>query len=1050
MADGTATADRERPDGEDYTMTDVMSDVPQLLWPGRSAGFDLGGSGANRHVEHECAAAAWPLAALLERALRELIARRPLLRTVVRPDGRTQVLAGVPPYRVRVEDLAGRSPAAVREGVERVRDELRHARRPLDRWPLFDVVLQQVDPNSVRVHWRFEATLVDETVCAELLHELARLVGGQSLAGSAGPVGADLAPVDERSVAYWRERLATLPGPPLLPLTAPLGPDTVPRTVERRRELLTTAAWHSLRGRAAEAGVPPAEAVVAAVAETLRLWSAGPSFSLGFARSSSSLAPAHVLAVEDRPGPFADRARWLADRLAADEQHRGVTGPWVWREHARKHGLGARALLPVHVGCEIGQASAPAPDPDGEPLLLRQLRPAGQSVTIPHRLLTWAVDDSAGALRLVSRSVDGVLPDGLPDDLVTAFGDLLGSLATDPAAWRSERPARRRGSWPPAEPAWPDGAPGVLGYGARPGFVETALERHPDVREARVTWADGSLTASVAGTDGTDGVAGPAGPVTDDDLRGHLRARLPEHLIPDTFEWRPRTAGPPGTPEPPVDRTSRATPDGTPAGPARLARVSYFHPPARPFSASCAIVNAHLNEALSGLGYAIDGTYGDGGRPSDADVYVPLPAVERAARARTAPAADVSVHCDVGLQVSPLVRTGGQRNVVFFHGFAGSPDQWAGNPLIDRYWGNSRYTRDVVRSLLARPDWHTRRLLDPRAFGVVSYLTLALPCLEEPDALQEGSSELPQPVRAALDRGDILGHAVEAAKVDERALVGILLVLNRMAQERGPARRFRVCVSARVFRRVQGVLNLPPAHCPPDLVQLREGLDELGLTVADLLLPVPRLAQPALFELIRECRFGVFHNVMPESFGFYALESVLNGCPVYTNGAGNLRHLLPPDHGIEVQETAAMTGGDPEAYVPVAEAVYRDTVTDPGGAARRCAAGAEYVRRNHNRDCFRRDVAAELDRLGSTPGTAALEDLTVGLSPLVRLWSPETSLVVTDHSPRQLGEAELEAATAALGRTGRDVLARAGTAELDALQALFRNGVLALEPPEVG
>lgn len=479
------------------------------------------------------------------------------------------------------------------------------------------------------------------------------------------------------------------------------------------------------------------------------------------------------------------------------------------------------------------------------------------------------------------------------------------------------------------------------------------------------------------------------------------------------------------------------------------ANVFYFQPPARPFCGSCAVVNQYLNQTLEELGYQVHGVYGSSQRNFPrAETFVPLEAVERARRARLLPPASLTVHCDFGLYLSPVHRRGSQKNVVFFHGLAGAPGEWAGNPLIDRYWGNSAYMRDVVRSLLTLPDLRHRKLLDPRAFGIVSHLTLALPCLEEPDgALQEGSPELPWHVRAAIDQGDVLGHAVTAEKLNELAFYSILLLLNRLARERGLGRRFRVFVAEEMFRRVQAILELPEDQFPREMASFRDSLQALGLTAADILIPVPHLAQSALFEILRACRFGLFYNTFAEPFGFYPLESVFHGCPIYTNGSGNLRYLLPEGHGLHVQETEAMGLGDPTAYLPVAEAIYHDTVTDPAGAEERCRRGAGFILRHYNRESFRRDVATELERLSSKPRTFDFGSSVVRLSPLVRIWNSTTRVAITDHSPRQLSERERDVVEASLGQTCGEIRRSAGERELETLQSLFQIGILALTHP---
>lgn len=1127
------------------------TDFQEALWLGRSGIFDLGGCGANIYIEREIHGSVWPMATSLNKALATLIARHEMLRTVVLPDGRLQLLAEAPPYQIAVEDLSGRSSAWIERYLEGVRDEMRYAKRPVDRWPLFDFVLHQVNDGRIRLHARFEALLIDGTGRSVVFEELGRLV----LAPDRELPPLDVSFLDyaralaafretatyARSRAYWMARVPSLPPPPILPLARPLAPDTVPRIVKRQPEVLDPQSWQELGRRARKAGLSPTSAVTAAFAEVLRLWSARPDFTVGFggsyrpevhphmARALGSFTIIHLLAVHDGPGNFLERAKRLQARITADLDHQEFSGHQVCREYNRLHRMGARALLPIHFNSvvEYGHQPAPAqnappdpaaPAPAPRPLSLFNRPEIELMIALPQALILWVATESPrGGLELVSQAVEEVFPEGFVPDVIEAYRDLLTRLAAGDETWSEARPARRVGAWTAPEPGLADLA-GALGYGAHPRFVESALEEHPAVRAAAVAW-HGRLIAWISLRDGR--------PPKDEELRRHLRATLPEHLVPDAFvrvEQVDRAALP-GAPEPPAgtwgeietelaalweqilgrrptdladdffamggdsvsavrllhwiaarwgeavspgDLFARPTlagaaaavrrglaarkapkrrlhPAPLPKTEAKRAHVFYFHPPVRPFSGSCSVANSYLNDALGTLGYEVHGIYADGRSPSTADFLVPLRAVERVLEARSLPPAGLTVHCDFGLEVGRVRRLRGQKNVVFFHGLAGSPSEWAGNPSVDRYWGNSAYMRDVVQSLLAMPDWRRGRLLDPRAFGIVSYLTLALPCLEEPaGALQVGSSEIPRHAREAIEQGDVLGHAVTAEKVDERALYSILLLLNRLAQERGLGRRFRAFVAEPMFRRVEATLGLPEDRYPPEMIFFRDNLRALGLTAADLLIPVPLLGQSALFEMLRACRLGFFYNTFAEPFGFYPLESVFHGCPLYTNGIGNLRHLLPEGHGIHVHETESMGFGDPAAYLPVAEAIYRDTVTDPAPVEEQCRRGADFIRRRYNREALENSLAAELERLGTPPETVGLDDLTVVLSPLVRLWNPATRRALTDHSPRQLSERERDVAEASLGKNAGEIRRSAGEPELEILQKLFKTGLLTL------
>ncbi|MBN8471058.1 hypothetical protein JYJ95_31530 [Corallococcus exiguus] len=463
---------------------------------------------------------------------------------------------------------------------------------------------------------------------------------------------------------------------------------------------------------------------------------------------------------------------------------------------------------------------------------------------------------------------------------------------------------------------------------------------------------------------------------------------------------------------------------------------------AEPFQNAAGAINAWMEEELRALGHDVERF--NRHYPNPGDSGIPVANARRVLALHTRPAADLAIYCDMGLGIRAPNRELARRTFVFFHGLHGHPATWLGNPLIDLYGALSPYMHDTIESLLLTPDWSGRRCLDPRAAANVSTMVPTLPCLEAPDG--EGrlpGVELPRTVQEALDRGEVLGHAIQPGKADWQAVCSILLGLRAQAREHGH-RPVRLVVAAQDFAMLQHVLRF---GFPFQAHALAQALQAANATLEDLLLPVPHLSQPSLFRLVREARFGLSYNVTPEPFGMYVLESVLNGCPVYTNGAGNNRYALPPGHGILVHETEAMAAGAPDAYASLAARIFQDVLA-PAPLREACQRGSALIRRTFTRVAFASSFRACLSRLESDAArpTWAFEDLVVRLSPTVRRLDAASGRFRSDYRDDQLGEEEQALLPRVLGKSAGDVLR--GAPPLAPLEALFDKGVLSLATPE--
>ncbi|MGK4907942.1 amino acid adenylation domain-containing protein [Streptomyces albus] len=427
---------------EPFPLTDVQS--AYLL--GRRDPFGHGGVACHGYLEIH-----YPRLdpAALEDAWNALIARHGMLRAVVHEDGYQQVLPEVPCCRIAVTDLRD-TPERRDEHLEETRSDLGHRTYDTARWPLFELRLTRLPDGDV-LHFSLDALVADWASAALLLDELDTLL--------ASPDPADTSPLPpltlsfrdyvlaERALRdtarhrrdrdYWHSRLDSLPPAPDLPLvTAPA--DGRPRFA-RLTHRLPAPAWERLRSQAADRGLTPTTAVLAAYVSVLERWSRRKSFTVNLTllnrlplhpdvdRLVGDFTSVTLLAVEAHSGAApAERAERLGERLFTDLDHRLYSGVEVIRDLTRLRGREA-ALMPYVFTSSLGLGPGSSE---------RSGRTLGAGITqTPQVFLDCQVGDGSGDLEVNWDIRQGILPEGMAEDMLAAFGALLEALADDPHAW---------------------------------------------------------------------------------------------------------------------------------------------------------------------------------------------------------------------------------------------------------------------------------------------------------------------------------------------------------------------------------------------------------------------------------------------------------------------------------------------------------------------------------------------------------------------------------------------------------------------------------------
>ncbi|MEV7612194.1 amino acid adenylation domain-containing protein [Streptomyces sp. NPDC089799] len=442
---------RDRP--EERHLPFPLTDIQSAYLFGRNAAFDYGGVSCHVYLEFEYPADLDP--DRFQTAWDGLVRRHETLRTVISEDGTQRVLPELHDTRIEVSDLRGAPADTVEKAVAGVREDLSHAVHPAGGRPMYELRLTLAGERTV-LHLSVDFMALDWLSMQQVLDELDRRYHRPDC---------ELPPVDvtfrdyvlaERALAdtpryardraYWWDRIDGLPGAPALPLRDDHDPASAPPLFRRLTTTVDDTVWQALKERAARHGSTPANAVLAAYAETIGRWSGTERFCLGLPVLNRMPLHPHVdrllgdftslglLAVEPKGRTsFAERARTLGERVFDDLDHRLYSGVEVLRELTRRRGREAAGLPVVFTG-SIGVGGTTV-SPAG-----RKPRPVYGISQTPQVWIDCQAGDQYGGLDINWDVREGVFPDGMVDEMFTAFEGLLRRLAASDGPWAAVDP----------------------------------------------------------------------------------------------------------------------------------------------------------------------------------------------------------------------------------------------------------------------------------------------------------------------------------------------------------------------------------------------------------------------------------------------------------------------------------------------------------------------------------------------------------------------------------------------------------------------------------
>lgn len=327
----------------------LLEDMQQAYWVGQNAGLELSTAAAYYMELDITGISAKNLAAALDR----VVARHELLRAVILPTGEQKILREVPACSVPVHDLTKIDPVALDAHLGAVRNRLCTWEIDTGSWPQFRLEASVIG-ERFRLHLRFALWIMDGWSLSVFFDEVLALATNPETV--LPPVGMPFASFVaarqearrsrryERALAYWRNRLASLPAAPSFPLMTTANNVNVSRFRHLTRRL-TPEVWTKFSRRAGEIGVTPSMALCAVYSEVLGRFCGADSITLtvlhsnrtGYlpdaARSIGNFGTTVLLQADFVAGEnFSQRAKRLQGQLWTDLEHGLVSGVDVVRE----------------------------------------------------------------------------------------------------------------------------------------------------------------------------------------------------------------------------------------------------------------------------------------------------------------------------------------------------------------------------------------------------------------------------------------------------------------------------------------------------------------------------------------------------------------------------------------------------------------------------------------------------------------------------------------------------------------------------------------------
>lgn len=382
-----------------------------------------------------------------ERAVNRVIDSQDMLHCVFSDDGSTQrVLKDYPRYVVRVYDV---SEADENNTILSVREEMEHKLFNSSELPLFDIRVIRGAETS-QVNFCFDNIIFDGYSIFLFFSCVTKAYKDESTAPAVPAISfrdyvMSLGDIRngsryEKSRKYWTDRIDDMPLAPDLPVV-PMS-DTMNNRFTHLEYILDAASWKKLKDKiSAIGGITPTGFLIALYSEVLCRWSKNKRFTVNLTHFNREKIHDDIDSVigdftsltmleSDVSGypTFRERCRALQQQLWNDLDNASYDGVEVERELIKRNSITGPAFPYVFT-------SALGLNAEGSMFTDRMY----SSSETPQVWLDHQVSEENGTLVLVWDHLKERFPEGMINELCTAYTDTLERLVEDDSLWDAER-----------------------------------------------------------------------------------------------------------------------------------------------------------------------------------------------------------------------------------------------------------------------------------------------------------------------------------------------------------------------------------------------------------------------------------------------------------------------------------------------------------------------------------------------------------------------------------------------------------------------------------